>query len=110
MRTPAAPAEILNRPPAIDVDRLVNAFSLRASDLGREAAEVRGVLDDTQRIAGAQAAAVQALTHGLHEVVHAQAAIADEVSLELKAVAQVGDAVQRMAAEVSAIVDTLKEV
>ena len=71
---------------------------------------MRGVLDDTQKIAGAQAVAVQALAHGLHEVVHAQAATADEVSPGLKAVAQLGDAVQGVAAEVSAIVDTLKEV
>ena len=103
-------SEPQNSLPAIDVDRLVKAFSQRASDLGREAAEVRGVLDDTQKVAIAQAVAVQALTQGLHEVVHAQAAIVDEVSLGLEAVAQVGDAVQGVAAEVSAIVDTLKEV
>jgi len=109
-RAPAAPAEPLNRPPAVDTDRLVNAFSQRASDLGREAAEVRGVLDDTQKVAGAQAVAVHALVQGLQEVVRAQAGIADEVSLGLKAVAQVGDAVHGVAAEVSAIVDTLQEV
>ena len=109
-RTPAPMSEPQNSLPAIDVDRLVKAFSQRASDLGREAAEVRGVLDDTQKVAIAQAVAVQALTQGLHEVVHAQAAIVDEVSLGLEAVAQVGDAVQGVAAEVSAIVDTLKEV
>ena len=109
-RTPSPTSEPQNSLPAIDVDRLVNAFSQRASDLGREAADVRGVLDDTQNVAIAQAVAVQALTQGLHEVVHAQGAIADEVSLGLKAVAQVGDAVQGVATEVSAIVDTLKEV
>ena len=109
-RTPTAVAEPVVQQPTIDVDRLVNVFSQRASDLGREAAEVRGVLDDTQKIASAQAAAVQALAQGLQEVVRSQGAIADEVGLGLKAVAQVGDAVQGVAAEVSAIVGTLQEV
>ena len=109
-RIPAARAEPPNSPPTIDVDRLVNVFSQRASDVGREAAEVRGVLDDTQKIAAAQAVAVQALALGLQEVVRAQSQIADEVGLGLKAVVQVGDAVQGVAAEVSAIVGTLREV
>ena len=109
-RTPAAPTEPLDRPPAIAVDRLVNAFGQRASDLSREVAEVLGALDDTQKIASAQTVAAQALAKGSHEVLRAQAAIADEVSLGLKAVAQVGDAVQGVAAEVSVIVDTLEEV
>ena len=109
-RTPAAPAEAVDRTPAIDVDRLVTVFSQRASDLGREAAEVRGVLDDTHKIASAQAVAVHALAQGLQEVVRSQGEIADEVGMGLKAVAQVGDAVQGVAAEVSAIVGTLQEV
>ena len=115
-RAPAAPAEpaepagLIDRPPVIDAGRLVTVFSQRASDLGREAAEVRGVLDDTHKIASAQAVAVHALAQGLQEVVRSQGEIADEVGMGLKAVAQVGDAVQGVAAEVSAIVGTLQEV
>ena len=109
-RAPAVPAETLISPPPIDTARLVGAFSQRSSDLGREAAEVRGVLDDTQKIASAQAAAVQALAHRLQEVVKSQAGIAEEVSLGLRAVSQVADAVQGVGAEVSGIVDTLREV
>jgi len=90
--------------------RAVQTISQRASTLGREAAEVRGVLDDTQKIAIAQAAAVQLLTEQLQQVVQAQAGITKEVELGLQAVGQVGDAVQGVGVEVSGIVQTLRQV
>ena len=82
----------------------------QAASLGREAAEVRGVLDDTHKIATQQAQAVQALSQQLQEVVRAQAAIDDETRHGLQAVAQVGDAVQGISTEVSGIVETLRQV
>lgn len=82
----------------------------QASSLGREAAEVRGVLDDTHKIATQQAQALQALAQQLQEVVRAQSAIAEETRNGLQAVAQVGDAVQGIGTEVSGIVDTLRQV
>ncbi len=95
---------------AADKQSAVLKISQRASTLGREAAEVRGVLDDTQKIATAQAAAVQALSSQLQQVVQAQAGIKQEVELGLKAVGQVGDAVQGVGDEVGGIVQTLREV
>ncbi|MDP3223341.1 MAG: methyl-accepting chemotaxis protein, partial [Rubrivivax sp.] len=107
----APPSELApNEPAAADARRAVTIISQRASTLGREAAEVRGVLDDTQKIATAQAAAVQALSSQLQQVVQAQAAIKQEVELGLKAVGQVGDAVQGVGNEVGGIVQTLREV
>lgn len=82
----------------------------QASSLGREAAEVRGVLDDTHKIASAQAQALLALTQQLQDVVRAQAAIDEESRQGLQAVAQVGDAVQGVSTEVTGIVDTLRQV
>ena len=109
-RTPTVQPATEQGRSGLDVDRLVGVFSERSSDLGREAAEVRGVLDDTQKTAAAQAAAVQALAQGLQEVVRSQDGIAEEVNLGLRAVTQVGDAVAGVADEVSGIVDTLQEV
>jgi len=83
------------------------SISERASQLGREAAEVRGVLDDTQKVASAQAVAVQALAQQLQQVVQSQAGIAQEVEQGLKSVQQVGDAVQSVGVEVGGIVGTL---
>ena len=107
-RSPAEPT--IPAPPAIDYDSVVRVIATRASELGREAAEVRGVLDDTQKTASTQAAAVQTLVQQLQGVVAAQAGIAAEVDQGLLAVAQVGDAVQGVGTEVTAIVDTLREV
>ena len=108
--TATQPTESAPAQPQIDAARIVSTISERASNLGREAAEVRGVLDDTQKVASAQAAAVQALAQQLQQVVSAQAAIAQEVEQGLKSVAQVGDAVQAVGSEVNGIVDTLHQV
>jgi methyl-accepting chemotaxis protein len=88
----------------------IATLARQASALGREAAEVRGVLDDTQKIATAQAQAVQSLVRQLHDVVSSQAAIAEESQLGLRAVARVGDAVQGVSTEVGGIVETLRKV
>ena len=90
--------------------RVITSISQRTSSLGREAAEVRGVLDDTQKVAAAQAAAIQALAQQLGQGVGAQSGIGTEVAQGLAAVAQVGDAVQGVGAEVNGIVATLHEV
>ncbi len=97
-------------PPAFDGRSVVRGISSRASELGREAAEVRGVLDDTQKIAAAQAQAMQALMQQLQGVVAAQDGIAQDVQRGQQAVAQVGDAVQNVGREVGAIVQTLHQV
>lgn len=109
----AASTAVQDRATTRSCEELVGAIttiSQRTSSLGREAAEVRGVLDDTHKIAAAQAAAMQALVQQLGQVVKAQAGIGTEVAQGLAAVAQVGDAVQNVGVEVNNIVATLHEV
>ncbi len=91
-------------------DALVRALAPKASTLGREAAEVRGAIEDTQKTATAQAAATHELARQLHDVVRSQQAIATEVGAGLQAVGRVGDAVHGVGGEVGAVVQTLKEV
>ena len=81
-----------------------------ASTLGREAAEVRGSLDDTSKIATAQVLAVHSLVQQLHDVTRAQTSIGQETEAGLRAVRQVSDAVQGVSTEVLGIVQTLREV
>ncbi|RVU46291.1 methyl-accepting chemotaxis protein [Rubrivivax rivuli] len=90
--------------------RFIGQLGRQASSLGREAAEVRGVIDDTHKLANSQAQALQALAQQLQEVVRAQAAIDHETQQGLQAVARVGDAVQGVSTEVGGIVDTLRQV
>jgi methyl-accepting chemotaxis protein len=95
---------------ALDTSKLVSDLSQRASTLGREAAEVRGLLDDTHKVATTQGGAVLALARQLQEVVQAQAGISQETAQGLKAVAEVGDAVQAVGTEVNGIVESLRQV
>ena len=96
--------------PALDGRQIVVALSRQASTLGRESAEVRGVIADTHAMARAQALAIQALARQLQDVVRAQTAIADETARGLKSVAEVDQAVQAIGGEVGGIVDTLRQV
>jgi methyl-accepting chemotaxis protein len=93
-----------------DLGAFVGKFSRQASTLGREAAEVRGAIDDSTRVANAQAEAVQQLARQLQDVVSAQDGIVVETRNGLGAAARVGEAVQGVSNEVGGIVETLREV
>ncbi len=113
-RAPAAPntaAPVAVSPAAaVANNALLNSLAQQASSLGRESAEVRGVLDDTHKLAAAQVVAVQQLVRQLQDVVQAQSSIAKEAGQGLKSVGQVGQAVQAVGQEVNGIVQTLREV
>jgi methyl-accepting chemotaxis protein len=89
---------------------VVAAIGRRTATLGREAAEVRGVLDDTQKVATAQAVAVQELAQQLQAVKRSQGSIAEETALGLRAVVQVEEAVRAVGVEVAGIVEQLRKV
>ncbi len=114
-RRPAAPEPATGPDPqagqrSSELTRVMSGISGLTASLGREAAEVRGVLDDTHKIAVTQTNAVHDLVRQLEQVVRAQSGISQEVAQGLQAVALVGDAVQGVGAEVAGIVDTLREV
>jgi methyl-accepting chemotaxis protein len=113
-RSKAAPTSVQVQDPsaaaANTTARAVAALAKQASTLGRESAEVRGAIDDTHKMATAQAQAAHALALQLQDVVNSQSSIATEAGLGLKAVAEVGDAVQAVSTEVGGIVQTLREV
>ena len=90
--------------------RAVLAIGQRATALGREAAEVRGAIEDTNKTAAAQAQLVQDLALQLRQVVDSQGVITEEVKEGLKSVAQVGDAVHQVGLEVGGIVKALQQV
>ncbi len=104
--TTAAPSE----PQGPNVDALIGMVSGHASSMGREAAEVRGAVDDAHKIAAAQAAALQALAAQVREVTQAQTEIGTQARGSVEAVARAGEAVQSVGNEVAGIVDTLRQV
>jgi methyl-accepting chemotaxis protein len=97
-------------PPGIDAGALVTRLSRQSSQLGREAAEVRGVIDDTNQVAASQARAVNALAQQLHEVMRVQDEIGGHTRGGIDAVARARAAVEHVGEEVGGIVDTLRQV
>jgi methyl-accepting chemotaxis protein len=100
--TPAAPA--------FDAQAIVQRLSRQSSQLGREAAEVRGVIDDTNKVAASQAQAVNALAQQLQEVGRVQDVIGGHTRAGVEAVARARQAVEAVGGEVGGIVETLRRV
>lgn len=94
-------------PAGLDV---VRRLSRSVSSLGRDAAEVRGVLEDTQKIVEAQGQAMQALASQLGEVQRAQTHIGEATQLTRAAVGRARHALAGVGTEVGGIVQTLREV
>lgn len=94
-------------PAGLDV---VRRLSRSVSTLGRDAAEVRGVLEDTQKIVAAQGQAMQALASQLGEVQRAQTHIGEATQLTREAVGRARHALAGVGTEVGGIVATLREV
>lgn len=97
-------------PAPIDGRTVVTALGPQASVLGREAAEVRGLISDAQGIAARQGQAVLALAQQLQQVTQAQDGISAQTNESRQAVSRARVAVQDVGNEVSGIVDTLREV
>jgi methyl-accepting chemotaxis protein len=93
-----------------DLRAAVQSIGKQASSVGRDAAEVRGLLDDASKVSARQAQAVLVLAGQLGEVTRAQQAIGDVTAGSLEAVGRARDAVEAVGTEVSGIVDTLREV
>ncbi|HWH72820.1 MAG TPA: methyl-accepting chemotaxis protein [Methylibium sp.] len=96
--------------PAPDLRRAIQGIAEAASRLGRDAAEVRGLIDDTGRLNQQQAQAVEALGTQLEEVQRAQGGIGATTTESLQAVERARAAVEQVGAEVGGIVDTLRQV
>ena len=105
-----APVAVAAELPQPDARVLINGISREASTLGRDAAEVRGAIDDTIKAAGAQAQKVQALARELGVVTQSQHTIVDETGHSTQAVERARGAIADVGSEVSGIVDTLRDV
>jgi len=100
-------------PPSEDAgaaDAALARMSRQASDLGREAAEVRGAIDDAHRSVAVQAGQMQALARQVAEVNAGQGRIGEHTREGLAAAARAGEAVGAVGQEVGGIVDTLRQV
>jgi methyl-accepting chemotaxis protein len=97
-------------PDAAALERAIRSISEHASNMGREAAEVRGVIDDTTKVAERSAQAVSALGRQVQEITRAQDAISQVTTKSLGAVDRAREAVQQVGDGVAGIVATLRQV
>lgn len=95
---------------APDLRDAVQSIARQASRLGKDAAEVRGLIDDSAQVSQREAQAMQSLAQQVHEVQRAQDGIAQRTGASREAVERARGAVEQIGNEVGAIVDTLREV
>ncbi len=96
--------------PAPDIRAAVAAIGQQASTMGREAAEVRGLLEDTQAASARGAQTLSALAGQVREITKAQDAISKVSQDSLGSVGLARQAVEDVGTGVTGIVTTLKEV
>jgi len=98
--------------PSVDGDTrsAMTLMSTQASTMGREAAEVRGVIDDTQKASARQAQAVAELAVQLQEITRSQDDIGSQTQGSLQAMSRARHAVENVGLEVGGIVETLRQV
>ena len=88
----------------------IDSIGKQASHMGREAAEVRGLMEDTQKVSARQAQALNALAGQVQEITRAQDAISEVSHGSLAAVERARKAVEQVGTEVTGIVSTLRQV
>jgi len=107
------PSDFKAAAPAVDAPdarRLIGSLSHQASVLGREAAEVRGLIEDSSKQALQQLDTVTALQIQLAQVNKAQQGIGAHTQGGTRAVSEARQALEAVGKEVGTIVDTLKQV
>jgi methyl-accepting chemotaxis protein len=88
----------------------ITSIAQKTSLLGRQAAEVLGLIDDTGRMAQRQVEVLSTLSQRTGQVTRAQHDIATHTQHSLGAVGQARDAVEQVGREVAGIVETLRGV
>lgn len=104
----AAQTSIQSADPALRT--AIDSIARQVSGIGREAAEVRGLLDDTHKVSSGQAQTMNLLAGKVQEITTAQAAIGAVSQDSLHAVDRARQAVEEVGEGVTAIVATLRQV
>ena len=96
--------------PQPDLHAAIRSIARQASTIGRESAEMRGLVDDTGKASERGVVAVAALTAQVNDITQAQAGIGSVSTSGLAAVERVRVAVEGVGQEVGAVVSTLRDV
>jgi len=93
-----------------DLQRAIRSIAKQASTIGRESAEVRGLIDDSTKASERSAQGVGALSAQVKDINGAQAGIGSLSASGLGAVDRVRVAVEGVGREVGEVVSTLRDV
>lgn len=93
-----------------DVNAAIRTIGEQASSMGREAAEVRGIIEDTTRLSARQAEALRTLAEQVRGITESQHVIGGVSAQGLEATARAREAVQAVGEEVGGIVTSLRQV
>lgn len=96
--------------PATDYSQVIRDLAQRASGMGKEAAELNGALDDLAAVARRQAEAFQQVTGDVQRIAEANRAISRSMESSLASAQLARAAVERVATDVGAAVDSLRQV
>ena len=113
MRRAPKKIELIEQPPVAhqpDLQGAIRSIGKQASTIGRESAEVRGLIDDTAKASERGIVAVAALGGQVKEIHRAQGSIGTVSTDGLGAVERVRVAVERVGNEVGDVVSTLRDV
>ena len=88
----------------------VRSIAKQASDLGRDACEVRGLMEDTNKVSARQVQSLAGLSQQVGDVQKSQDAIAGTTAQSLESVARARKVVQGVGTEFAGVVDTLRHV
>lgn len=94
----------------VAVQTAVRSIGTQASNVGREAAEVRGTLEEAHVASGRQVQALNELATQVKEIGRAQNGIGDITAKNLAAVGRARQAVEAVGTEVGGIVGSLRQV
>ena len=103
-------AHLDGEPDSPDLDAAVRSIAQQASKIGRESAEVRGLIDDTSKASERSAKAIASLGGQVKDINGAQASIGTASNAGLGAVQRVRTAVEGVGREVGEVVTTLRDV
>jgi methyl-accepting chemotaxis protein len=95
---------------APDFNAIVKDLAVRASGMGKEAAELYGTLEDVSKIAQQQARSFTQVASEVQQMVEANRSIAQATETGRASARSARAAVERVATDVSAAVDSLREV
>lgn len=106
----AAPVSVDGVTATTDYSAVIRDLGQRAGGMGREAAELNGVLDELAAVAKRQADAFRQVTTDVGQIVEANRSIGRSMDISVGSAQQARAAVERVATDVGGAVDSLREV